>query len=91
MNSLAESAESATFPTVPKHLRMDRASSVEEPKFHEDKRRSTFKSPYNPDGKFSKDRHNEDNFTFSKRGDETDPNIKNYMKSAENPFKALMK
>ena len=65
---------------------MERSTSVEET----DKRRSTFKPPFNPDAKYSKDRHNEDNFTFSKR-EETDSNKKNYMKSAENPFKMLIR
>ena len=65
---------------------MERSTSVEE-----DKRRSTFKPPFNPDGKFTKDRHDEENFTFSKREGEDREGMKNYMKSAENPFKMLLK
>ena len=63
---------------------MDRATSAED--VHD--RRGTFKPKY-ADGKFTRDRNNEDNFTFSKR--EEEPNMKNYMKSAENPFASLLK
>ena len=85
-NSLADSAESARFPAVPAHLVMDRTTSEEVQVYD---RRGTFKPAFAPDGKFIRERNNEDNFTFSKR--ETDDNMKSYMKSAENPFASLLK
>ena len=82
LNSLANSAQSATFPSVSEHLRMDRAASQEL-----DTRRETFKPPHDPTGEKFGGRDQQ--FTFSKK--EKDENRKSYMKSMENPFKTLIK